>query len=78
MTTVRIDWENNSEVWWDAARAASDCPAELHALIYGLCATEVEVESARLPALLAWCASFPGWSDGPQYARHPLMVREEI
>lgn len=69
---LAIDYENNAERWWDAVREAADVPADLHPLIHGT-TDRVEVPADRIGALRQWCASLPGWADGPAHARHALV-----
>ena len=72
--TLAVDEENAAEAWWDAARAATDCPEALRALVHGD-ATEVVLTGEEAVSALAWCAALPGWEGGPSYAPHPLTVR---
>lgn len=52
--------DDGERAWWDAARQASDAPAELRPLIAGD-AWDVAVTSERARELRAWCASLAGW-----------------
>lgn len=70
--TIAVDYENNSDAWWQAARAASDAPAAIRPLLAVGGADSVEVAADELPALLAWCAALPGWDGGPEHAPHPV------
>ena len=65
--TVRVDYENNGEEWWDALRARPDGKR-----------LERSIDGGDLPLRdLATLVGLPGWSDGPDYARHPLIVSRE-
>jgi hypothetical protein len=68
--TLAVDEENDGEDWWTAAREAEDCPEALRALVHG------DATEATAPrSALAWCEALPGWTGGPAYAPHPLLVR---
>jgi hypothetical protein len=76
-TRISIDWENNAETWWDAAReAASTAPDVIRPLLGGRNVSDVSVSASDLPTVLAWCSSLPGWEDGPAHARRPLVWNE--
>jgi len=53
MIYITVDWENNAEAWWDAARVAADCPSFLRQLIHGG-EDEIWVERAEADIVLAW------------------------
>lgn len=61
MVRIRVDLENNSEVWWAAARA-SKAPA-------------AEVDEPTAWSILAWASALPGWDEptAPAFAPHPLV-----
>lgn len=80
-TRVIVDQENNAEAWWDAARAdageQSPAVAALFARIdaatssvHGVCCRAQDAE-----ALIAWASDLPGWGEGPEHARNPLLVQ---
>ena len=75
--TLLIDYENNAEEWWTAAREAIDsCPEAARSFVQdGPDEHQVSPETAE--AFLAWAATLPGWSDGPEYARHPVLVQDD-
>ena len=68
---IRVDYENNSEQWWDALRAH---PALKKLAIADTGADECEVTPEQWAALQA----LPGWRDpeAPKHAPHPLLVQE--
>lgn len=72
---LRIDFENDAETWWGATIRTGDAPAAFAALD-GSCYSEIECSRAEAEAVIAWGATLPGWSDGPEYARYPLIVVE--
>jgi hypothetical protein len=59
--SIQVDYSNNAELWWDAAHASADCPAELRGIVHDH-AAETEVPADRAPHLRAWCESLPGWA----------------
>lgn len=73
---IAVDYENNAERWWDAARRhRSGCPASCGHLLDGTGAAETEsatVTTEDADIFCAWASSLPGWADGPDYARHPF------
>ena len=77
---LAIDYENNSETWWDAAQHADmdTAPAAIVELVDGL-GRDVDVTPSEAKEALAWAASLPGWvdDDSPEYAPHPLILIEE-
>lgn len=68
---IAIDFENNAETWWDAARADGTCMESARAIVHGSASAVVVPENVA-KAFRAWGATFPGWSDGPSYAPHPF------
>lgn len=64
--TVKVDYENNSEIFWEALRAHS----ELSRLPIADYADECEIT----PKQFALIQALPGWNDpdAPEYAPHPL------
>lgn len=74
---LRIDFENDAGTWWGATARTSDAPAAFAALD-GSCYSEVECSRVEAEAVIAWGATLPGWSDGPEYARHPLIIVEIV
>lgn len=70
-TRIKIDHENNACAWWDAmhALAVKDVPSLLRPLtLQG----EITVSADDAIAFRTWAATLPGWSDGPEYAKHPF------
>jgi hypothetical protein len=63
--TVAIDWENNTETWWDALREQSP---KLHELFFMVDKLTITCEQFRQ------LTELPGWADGPPYAKHPIVV----
>lgn len=83
MNILYIDQENNAETFWDALKEANprlwrklsrsstdrrcDYCARGNAKRCPHHAYASDEEAAAIKLL-------PGWSDGPEYARHPLIV----
>lgn len=75
ISRISVDWENNAELWWDAARDAPDAPAAINKLSERY-DHDVYVPRSEVDAILAWGAKLPGWGDGPAYAPHPIIARD--
>ena len=80
--TLAVDYENNTEEWWDAVHAAlrANTAPVTRAARDVLRAFERadEVTTTRVVAaeIRLWGETLPGWSDGPDHARDPFVVRE--
>jgi hypothetical protein len=76
--TIKVDHENNATIWWCAAlaRPASEIPKSTHRLMHPAF-SEVTVTAEDAAAFRAWAEKLPGWSDGPEHARHPFTFHEE-
>lgn len=93
-TCIRVDWENNADAWWAAARDLFDdwrreveaepgalpplstaALAALTELLEPGASDFVHVDDPVASELLAWSITLPGWNDGPEYARHPLLFQ---
>lgn len=72
--TIKVDYENNTEEWWAAARASTTMPEFLRPLIHDIECGEIVVSAPKAKQAKAWCASLPGWNDGPEYAIHTLLI----
>jgi hypothetical protein len=74
--TNRIDYENSAERWWRAVRGnmrPSACPASCWPLLAGQSHPDkVTVSAEDADAFREWAETLPGWSDGPENARHPF------
>lgn len=71
-----VDWENNADTWWEAAHESDTAPAFAAEWIHSTPRTGLEVTKAQADEFRGWAASLPGWSDGPAYARHPVLFQE--
>lgn len=72
---IAVDFENNAEEWWDAAREALDTPASINVLLQTN-ETEVTVSDDEALDVIAWAEQLPGWNDGPDYAPTALTVHD--
>lgn len=80
-TRIVADQENGDETWWDAARADAEEQTPAVAALFaridaatddpsGVCCRAQDAE-----ALIEWASTLPGWDDGPEHARNPLLVQ---
>lgn len=71
---IAVDFENSAEDWWDAIRDhGGGCFAEA---IEALDANgSITVSAEQKDQLLAHFRRFPGWLEGPSYARYPVTIR---
>ncbi len=79
--TIRADYENNAETWWDAARAASRTDDSEGAQVFRRLDTNpdegVSVLADELRAFESWAEALPGYDDGPAHARLPYVVAQD-
>ena len=70
---VVVDYENGSEDFWQGEGG------KLWAEVAGkFSADEVELTQAAADDLFQRASMLPGWSDGPEHARHPLIVVDAV
>ncbi len=77
-----LQWSKltTTERWWaearDSHRRASeeDITTAATELLTG--ANVVHVTADDAAAFRTWAESLPGWSDGPEYARHPFTFHD--
>lgn len=80
---IRVDYENNAEEWWSAAREAARADTSRGAEVFRKLNRVVQGGELRgqLPeavrAFEEWAAALPGYEDGPEHARHPFNVYED-
>lgn len=81
---IVIDHENHAEKFWmhlgeyDVIHMAPISDEARQAIAWLLESApghdEVTVPSEVADELLAWLETLPGWNDGPEYARHPIVA----
>jgi hypothetical protein len=72
---IAVDYENNAEEWWNAAKTDQNAP-EAFAPLLADNADEVTVSDDEADEIIAWASGLPGWNDGPEYAPTALTVHE--
>jgi hypothetical protein len=77
--TLRVDYGNRSETWWQALWQRLDTdpgkvPEALRRLVHPRSGDAVEVPLEEARAALDWAAALPGWAGGPRHAPNPLRL----
>ena len=68
---LAIDFENPAETWWESGgRDLWESIAE------GFDNNDVVLEESLARSWLEQAAQIPGWDAGPEYAPHPVLLRE--
>lgn len=71
MVRLAIDFENPASEWWESGgRDLWDSLAE------GFDNNDVVLEEALALSWLEQAARIPGWHGGPEYAPHPVNLKE--
>ncbi len=71
MVRLAIDFENPAEAWWESGgRDLWESIAE------GFDNNDVVLDESLARSWLEQAARIPGWDDGPEYAPHPVLLRE--
>lgn len=71
MVRLAIDFENPAEDWWEnGGRDLWDSIAE------AFDTSEVLVEASLARSWLDQAARIPGWDAGPEYAPHPVALKD--
>jgi hypothetical protein len=80
LVRIMVDPEYGPESWWDAARAEANAgrlpTPRLAPLLDVGGPDEIDVLPAMAATIRHWASRLPGWNDGPEYARHPLIFEE--
>lgn len=72
---ISVDYENNAEPWWDAARELATRDDAFAAVLKALQDRDEWTGPATLgEAFVSRAASLPGWHGGDARAPHPLLV----
>jgi len=70
LVRLAIDFENPAKIWWEnGGRDLWDSIAE------GFDNNDVVLEGSLAQSWLAEAQRIPGWSDGPEYAPHPIVLK---
>lgn len=71
MVRLAVDFENAGEEWWESGgRALWESIAE------GFDNHAVVLDESLARSWLEQAARIPGWATGPEYAPHPVSLRE--
>lgn len=71
MVRLAVDFENPASDWWEAGgRDLWNSVAE------GFDTHDVLLEASVARSWLEQAARIPGWDAGPEYAPHPVRLRE--
>lgn len=71
MVRLAVDFENPGRTWWESGgRDLWESVAE------GFDTSGVVLEESLAHSWLEQAARIPGWDDGPEYAPHPVNLRE--
>jgi hypothetical protein len=81
MSAVKVDYENNAEVWWAAAQdlAASGRDPTFTRILNALVRSDEvgdDVLRGELDSFLAAASALPGWESSQRHAPHPLLWEE--
>jgi hypothetical protein len=71
MVRLAIDFENPSQSWWD--NGGRDL---WEGLVEGFGENHIVVDESIANSWLAEAAKIPGWEGGPEYAPHPVCLKE--
>ena len=71
MIKLAIDFENPGTEWWESGGR------ELWgAITEGFESNEVAVDESIADSWLVQAARIPGWQDGPEFAPHPICLKQ--
>lgn len=70
MVKLQIDFEHSARTWWEAG--GQDL---WDGIIEEAGASSVVVDEDLAASWLAQASALPGWSDGPEFAPHPIASR---
>ena len=71
MVRLAIDFENPGRGWWEAGgRALWESVAE------GFDGSDVVLDESLARSWLEQAARIPGWDAGPDYAPHPVALKD--
>ena len=71
LVRLAIDFENAARSWWDGG--GRDL---WESIVEGFDNNDVVLEESLARSWLEEAARLPGWGDGPDYAPHPIVLRD--
>ena len=71
LVRVAIDFENPAKLWWESGGRAL-----WESIIEGFDNNDVVLDESLARSWLAEAERLPGWGDGPEYAPHPIIIKE--
>jgi hypothetical protein len=78
VSAIKVDYENNAEAWWDAARALANSGRDptftriLNAMERSDEASD-NVLRGEIDSFLAAASDLPGWESGQRHAPNPIV-----
>jgi len=76
MATIQVDYENDTDGWWAAARRLADSGRDpTFTRVFNAVARHdvVKTPQADAEAFIAVARTLPGWDDGHSFARNPIL-----
>lgn len=71
MVKLAVDFENSASLWWESGgRDLWESVAE------GFDNNEVLLERSIAESWLVAAAELPGWEGGPEFAPHPVRIKQ--
>jgi hypothetical protein len=72
LARIHVDWENNAQEWWEAARDSSSAPDAIRPLLALNGPDSIEVPDAVAADIQRWARTLPGWNIGTSFAKYPI------
>jgi len=73
---ILVDFEYAAGDWWAAARSSENVPSAAVPLLEPGNSNVIRVSDEEAEQIMAWASGLPGWDEGPEYARHPLILQD--
>ena len=71
MVRLAVDFENTSPQWWDSGGRTL-----WESLLEGFDNHDVAIDEFLAESWLVQAREIPGWDGGPEYAPHPICVKD--
>ncbi len=71
LVRLAIDFENPGTRWWEGGGRAL-----WESIVEGFDNNDVVLEDSLARSWLVEAERLPGWDDGPEYAPHPIVLKE--